>query len=70
MILSSSGGGESNVATKPLVGIGMRVKMGGMILMPEANYMHAASVSGASEDGETSASIDMGLAAFGLGFTF
>jgi hypothetical protein len=65
MVIGASNSDGSEFFAKPLVGLGARVKLGGMTLMPELNYLHAGS---AAED--SSVNIDAGLAAFGLGFVF
>jgi hypothetical protein len=69
-VIAASGGDSSDVSVKPMVGFGARVKLGGMTLMPELGYMHMASLSESSEEGDVSAAVDAGLLAFGLGFAF
>ena len=70
MLISASGGGSSTASGYPLLGVSGRVKLGGMTLMPEINYMHAGSESAASDDGSASVSVGGGLIAYGLGFSF
>ena len=70
MILGASAGGESSFTAKPLVGVGARVKVGGLTLLPEVSYMHGISETASSGDGTASASVDAGLLAYGLGFSF
>ena len=70
MLISASGGGSSTASSYPLLGVSGRVKLGGMTLMPEINYMHAGSESAASDDGSASVSVGGGLIAYGLGFSF
>ena len=70
MVLGAMGGDESSFTAKPLVGVGARVKMGGLTLLPEVNYMHAGSESASSDDGSSSVSVGGGLIAYGLGFAF
>ena len=61
-----AGGGETYV--RPMVGLGATVKLGELTLMPEIDYMHVAG--GSVEEEDVSASVNLSLLAFGLGFAF